>query len=268
MVVQVLKNSVQAGIGDDGVAFASGDVRVAAQSRAQVALAGLAFGIAGTAAVSPGANALVFEDTVSAAAGGRITAGGRIEVTALGDTELYNIGAALAGAGNAAVSPIAIVTYFNGASEATVGRKRRPRSRGRDQGRGGFQTERRHRRQRRQRRGGRRRERHGVRHRLQAADARQRPRRRDAARRERGRDRYRPLRLLRRGGHHRRFGHGGGGRHRHGQRAENSVEASLGRDSIVYALTGDANIAAKAERDVASYAGSVSGSGTAAVARL
>src|SRR5699024_9604531 len=94
---------------------------VAAQSRAQVALAGLAFGIAGTAAVSPGANALVFEDTVSAAAGGRITAGGRIEVTALGDTELYNIGAALAGAGNAAVSPIAIVTYFNGASEATVG---------------------------------------------------------------------------------------------------------------------------------------------------
>ena len=42
--MQVLKNSVQAGIGDDGVAFASGDVRVAAQSRAQAALAGLAFG--------------------------------------------------------------------------------------------------------------------------------------------------------------------------------------------------------------------------------
>ena len=54
VVVQVLKNSVQAGIGDDGVAFASGDVRVAAQSRAQVALAGLAFGIAGTAAGQPG----------------------------------------------------------------------------------------------------------------------------------------------------------------------------------------------------------------------
>ena len=46
---------------------------------------------------------------------------------------------------------------------------------------------------------------------------------------------------------------------------KNSVEASLGLNNIVYALAGDVNIAAKAERDVASYAGSVSGSGTAAV---
>ena len=50
--------------------------------------------------------------------GGNLTAGGDVEIAALGDIELYNIGAALAGAGNAAVSPIAIVTYFNGASEA------------------------------------------------------------------------------------------------------------------------------------------------------
>ena len=121
VVVQVLQNSVQARIGDDGAAFASGDIRVAAQSRAQVALAALSFGIAGTAAVSPGTNALVFEDTVSANVGGNLTAGGDVEIAALGDIELYNIGAALAGAGNAAVSPIAIVTYFNGASEAIVG---------------------------------------------------------------------------------------------------------------------------------------------------
>lgn len=117
----MLQNSVQARIGDDGAAFASGDIRVAAQSRAQVALAALSFGIAGTAAVSPGTNALVFEDTVSANVGGNLTAGGDVEIAALGDIELYNIGAALAGAGNAAVSPIAIVTYFNGASEAIVG---------------------------------------------------------------------------------------------------------------------------------------------------
>lgn len=43
-----VQNSVQARIGDDGAAFASGDIRVAAQSRAQVALAALSFGIAGT----------------------------------------------------------------------------------------------------------------------------------------------------------------------------------------------------------------------------
>lgn len=86
-----------------------------------MALAALSFGIAGTAAVSPGTNALVFEDTVSANVGGNLTAGGDVEIAALGDIELYNIGAALAGAGNAAVSPIAIVTYFNGASEAIVG---------------------------------------------------------------------------------------------------------------------------------------------------
>lgn len=70
MVVQAIENSVQARLGDGGVAFASGGMRVSARSDAQVALAGLSFGIAGTAAVSPGANALVFNDTLSASAGG------------------------------------------------------------------------------------------------------------------------------------------------------------------------------------------------------
>ena len=265
VVVQVLKNSVQAGIGDDGAAFASGDVRVAAQSRAQVALAGLAFGIAGTAAVSPGANALVFEDTVSAAAGGRITAGGKIEVTALGDTELYNIGAALAGAGNAAVSPIAIVTYFNGASEATVGASAALEAAGAvkvaaDSKQNVVTAA------------------NGVSaaavaavsgtvsvtvsKRQTRASALDGATLRGASVDVTATDLYDF------------FGEaatiGASGTAAVGVTAmvnvlKNSVEASLGRNSIVYALTGDANIAAKAERDVASYAGSVSGSGTAAV---
>lgn len=68
-----------------------------------------------------GASALVFQNEVTARLGGAIRAGGDVTIEALGENELYNIAAAVAGSGTAAVTPVAVVTYYEGATRAVVG---------------------------------------------------------------------------------------------------------------------------------------------------
>ena len=120
-VVMVYDKTLEASVGDGGAIYATGDVNAHAASNDDVYLVAMNFAVGGSAAVGVGASALVFQNEIDARLGGKINAGGDVVMEALGDNELYNISAAVGGSGTAAVTPVAVVTYYEGATRATVG---------------------------------------------------------------------------------------------------------------------------------------------------
>ena len=120
-VVMVYDKTLDASIGDGGIVRASGDVRAHAASDDDIILLALSFAGGGSAAVGVGASVLVFQNDVTAQLGGDIRSGADVTIEALGDNSLYNIATALAGGGAAAVTPVAVVTYYEGATRAVVG---------------------------------------------------------------------------------------------------------------------------------------------------
>ncbi len=120
VVVMVYDSTVEASIGEGSYIKASGDVNVLADSRDEAYLLALNFSVGGKAAVSVGANVQVFQTKVTASAGGTMDVMGGVNVLAYNDVELFNIAAAVAASGTAAVSPVAVVTYFQGETLASL----------------------------------------------------------------------------------------------------------------------------------------------------
>ncbi len=114
VVSMIYDKTVTAILGMGGSVLTSGDVTVRARSGDDVYLLALNLAGGGTAAVGVGANVQIFQSKVHAFAGGDIRADGSVSVRALSDAVLVNIAAAVAGSGTAAVTPVGVVTYFQG----------------------------------------------------------------------------------------------------------------------------------------------------------
>ena len=121
VVTMVYDKTMEASVGIGGQLRASGSVRAAAESTDDVYLLALSFAGGGTAAVSVGASSLAFENDLLATLGGSVTAAGNVDVTAKSSTDLFNVAAAIAGSGTAAVTPVAVVTWFDGSTVAEFG---------------------------------------------------------------------------------------------------------------------------------------------------
>jgi hypothetical protein len=93
-------------------------VTVQSTSKDTVILLALSFAGGGNAGVAVGASALVFENDLFAALGGSVFSDGDVLVNADSETTMVNTAAAVAVSGTAAVTPVAIVTYFEGATNA------------------------------------------------------------------------------------------------------------------------------------------------------
>lgn len=116
VVVLVFNKTVEAAL--SGTIAATGDVSVTANAEDALYLLALAFGTGGTAGVAGGANALVFENSTTAALGGMVVKANDVLVSATADSRLYNIAAGVAGGGTAAVTAVAVVTYFKNTTAA------------------------------------------------------------------------------------------------------------------------------------------------------
>jgi hypothetical protein len=118
VVVMVYDKRMEASVGDGGTIIATGDVTVQSTSKDTVILLALSFAGGGNAGVAVGASALVFENDLFAALGGSVFSDGDVLVNADSETTIVNTAAAFAVSGTAAVRPVAIVTYFEGATNA------------------------------------------------------------------------------------------------------------------------------------------------------
>ena len=116
VVVLVFNKTVEAAL--SGTVAAAGDISVTANAEDDLYLLALAFGAGGTAGVAGGANALVFENSTTAALGGMVVKANDVLVSATADSRLYNIAAGAAGSGTAAVTAVAVVTYFKNTTTA------------------------------------------------------------------------------------------------------------------------------------------------------
>lgn len=116
VVVLVFNKTVEAAL--SGTVAAAGDISVTANAEDDLYLLVLAFGAGGTAGVAGGANALVFENSTTAALGGMVVKANDVLVSATADSRLYNIAAGAAGSGTAAVTAVAVVTYFKNTTTA------------------------------------------------------------------------------------------------------------------------------------------------------
>ena len=97
------------------------DVTVSANSSDTLYLLSATFGVTGgTAGVAIGGNVLLFGDLVQAHLGGAVSAGGDVTVAADSVVRLYSVGLSAAGGGTAGVGGVAIVTYFTGTTEALL----------------------------------------------------------------------------------------------------------------------------------------------------
>ncbi|NLF27306.1 MAG: hypothetical protein GX592_05355, partial [Clostridiales bacterium] len=121
IVAMVYDKDVSATVGDNGSILATMDVTVKAASKDEVILLALSFAGGGSVGVAVGASALVFENDVLARLGGRVLSAGSIKVSAYSETKMDNYAAAVGIGGTVGVTPIAIVTYFDGTTKAVVG---------------------------------------------------------------------------------------------------------------------------------------------------
>lgn len=113
----VYNNDVKAYL--TGSIYAKKDVKVSSYGKVDLALAAGCAGGAGTVAVTGGASALVFKNNVTAELGGTVNAD-NISVDAQSDVLLVNAAGAVGGAGTAGITPVAVVTYYNGTAQALV----------------------------------------------------------------------------------------------------------------------------------------------------
>ena len=105
---------------EDAVLLATGETAVNSETKDDVwELAVTASGASGNA-VAAGADVLVFNNSTQTKAGGKLTSQKDASVKAKSNAKLHTIGAVAAGAGGNAISPVAVVTYFNGKTLANV----------------------------------------------------------------------------------------------------------------------------------------------------
>ncbi len=96
-------------------------ITVDADSTDEMFLLAATFGVTGGTAAAGGAgNILAYENAVQAHLGGQITTGGDVNITADTVIELYNVALSIAGASTAGVSGVAVVTSFQGLTEAIL----------------------------------------------------------------------------------------------------------------------------------------------------
>ena len=100
---------------------AAGAANVYADSKDNVWELAIAASVAGSAAVTPGVDVLVFNSTTKAGSGKDMLSGGQAAVDAKSNTKLHTIAAAASVSGSAAVTPVAVVAYFNGTTSANAG---------------------------------------------------------------------------------------------------------------------------------------------------
>jgi hemolysin-type calcium-binding region len=120
VVVGVFDKNVKASVGNSGSVNASGTVSVTAENKSTLDLLAVAFGASGSTAVAGDVNALVFMNSTQASLGGNVTGANAIRVRANDDSKLLNIGIGVAASGAAAVTAVAVVTYFENKTLAQV----------------------------------------------------------------------------------------------------------------------------------------------------
>ncbi|MEN6635426.1 MAG: hypothetical protein ABFC56_06225, partial [Clostridiaceae bacterium] len=120
IVALVFDKTVTASVASDSRITAKGSIRVRAYTKDQLFLLAIAFGAAGTAGIAGGANALVFQNAVTAELGGTATAGLDVIVSAGADSLLVNAAFAVGGGGTAGVTAIALITYFYQQTNARI----------------------------------------------------------------------------------------------------------------------------------------------------
>ena len=97
-------------------------IAVSANNRDDITQLAISAGLAGGSGVQIGAAVQVLKSKAIANVDGRVTSlNGDFDLKANNDTTLYNVGAALlAAVGGAAVTPVGVVTYFQGQTEAKL----------------------------------------------------------------------------------------------------------------------------------------------------
>ncbi len=107
--------------GGSGSVHAESTVTVDADSIDKLFLLAATFGVTGgTASAGAAGSILLYEDAVRAHLGGQITSGGDVKVTADTAVDLYNVALSLAGAATADIAGTAVVTSFQGLTEAVL----------------------------------------------------------------------------------------------------------------------------------------------------
>ena len=106
---------------ESGTAKAVKDVNVTADNKDHVTMLAISAGGAGTVAVEVGAAIQVLRSAVKAQLSTEAYSHkGNVNVLANNKTDLFNSAVTAAGAGAAAITPTAVVTYFKGSTEALV----------------------------------------------------------------------------------------------------------------------------------------------------
>ena len=106
---------------ESGTAKAVNDVNVTADNKDHVTMLAISAGGAGTVAVEVGAAIQVLRSAVKAQLSTEAYSHkGNVNVLANNKTDLFNSAVTAAGAGAAAITPTAVVTYFKGSTEALV----------------------------------------------------------------------------------------------------------------------------------------------------
>jgi len=105
-------------------ASAAGNLSISAENQDEIDQLAISAGISGASAVQIGAAVQVLRSSAKAKAGGMGVAltsqAGNFSLTSQNDVDLYNIGAAVGIAGGSAVTPVGVVTYFQGESDARL----------------------------------------------------------------------------------------------------------------------------------------------------
>ncbi|MBR3018477.1 MAG: hypothetical protein IKH57_15605 [Clostridia bacterium] len=97
------------------------NITVSADNKDDIKQLALSVGVSGGTGVQIGAAVQVLKSKAIAQVGSEVkSTDGDFTLTADNNTTLYNIGAALVGAGGVAVAPVAAVTYFQGETEAQL----------------------------------------------------------------------------------------------------------------------------------------------------
>ncbi len=100
---------------------AKGDINVSADNQDKIIELAVSAGIGGTASVQVGAAIQVLKSKAIARVASDVTsAEGNLNVTANNDAKLINSAVAVGGAGAAAVTPVGVVTYFQGEADARL----------------------------------------------------------------------------------------------------------------------------------------------------
>ncbi|MGF7003762.1 hypothetical protein M2149_002167 [Lachnospiraceae bacterium PFB1-21] len=120
VVVLVFNKETAATVGTGGIIDTDYSVVVRGRAKDNLYLLAVTFAAGGNTAVAGGVNTLVFKNATKASLGGTVTAGRVVIVSATSDSTLVNVAGTGSIGGNAAVSAVAVITYFYNETVAFV----------------------------------------------------------------------------------------------------------------------------------------------------